>query len=407
MSQNRFTKMLQRRVMVSWREQRTRYDIEALQANIERVGLVIRVRWAIVAALSIYSILAAWAYTLEVPMSVLWANMTVPAAALMFVLAYNAFYQATYRRLGNIAILNHAQLMFDAVVVTVLVYYSGGIHSWFWAMYSLFILEAAFILPRRWHAWLMAGFCSVALGFVVWGEYFGLIPHVEMPYIDGALHLDLTFVAVRYGWQLTVLAGTATVATLVTGSLRRREEELAAASIIDEKTGLYDRGYFLRALARELLRAERDSRSLSVLFVDVDEFDRFNRLFGIERGDRLLREISYAMSLAVATTSGGGVRETNVVARFGGEEFAIILAEDGAGATPSAEEVRMTADTIRNAVAEVRVEDAGVTVSVGVARFPDDGLSVEELMDAADAALTAAARAGGNRVVTADSLDRS
>lgn len=404
MSPNRISKMLQRSLMVSWRDQRTRYDIEALQANIERVGLVIRVRWAIVAALSIYSILAAWAYMLEVPMTDLWANMSVPAAALMFVLGYNAFYQRTYRNLGNIAVLNHAQLMFDAIVVSVLVYYSGGIHSWFWAMYSLFILEAAFILPHRWHAWLVAAFCALTNGVVVWGEYFGLLNHVEMPFIENALHENLTFVAVRYGWQLTVMAGTATVATLVTGALRRREEELASSSIVDEKTGLYDRGYFLRALSREILRAERDAHSLAVVFADIDDFDRFNRQFGIERGDRLLRDIAHTMSLVVADTAPGSARETNIVSRFGGEEFAILLAEGGPGAVSSLEEARSAAEAIRSAVAQVRIDDAGVTVSMGIARFPDDGMTAEDLMDAADAALTASAEAGGNRVTAAADL---
>jgi hypothetical protein len=100
----------------------------------------------------------------------------------------------TYRRLGNIAILNHAQLLFDVIVVTVLVYYSGGVHSWFYAMYALFVLEAAFILPRVRDTWIVAGFSAIAYGVVLGGEYFGILPHVEMPFIDGDLHLSRTYV---------------------------------------------------------------------------------------------------------------------------------------------------------------------------------------------------------------------
>lgn len=403
MSPNRLTKMLARRFMVSWREQPTRYDIEALQANTERVGLVIRVRWALVVVLSLYSAIAAWAYAIETPWAELMANMRVPAVTLMFVLAYNFFYWRTYRRLGNISVLNHAQLMFDAIVVTVLVYYSGGVHSWFWAMYSLFILEAAFILPKRWHAWMMAGFCALCLAVVVWGEYFGLLPHVTMPFISEELHRNLTFVAVRYGWQLTVLGGTATVAALMTGAMRQREAELASASIVDDKTGLYDRGYFLRALNREILRAERDEQHVTVILADIDEFDRYNKLFGIDRGDRLLRRVAVAMSDAIAECSSGGIRETNVVSRFGGEEFAIILTEDCHGVAPTLEDSLGVAEAVRAAVAAVHIEDAGVTVSVGVARFPEDGMTSDQLMDVADAALTRSASAGGNRVFCAES----
>ncbi len=402
MSPNRLTKILARRFMVSWREQKTRYDIEALQANTERVGLVIRVRWALVVVLSLYSALAAWAYAIDTPWAELWANMQVPAGAFVFVLAYNLFYWRTYRRLGNISVLNHAQLMFDAIVVTVLVYYSGGVHSWFWAMYSLFILEAAFILPRRWHAWMMAAFCALCLGLVIWGEYFGLIPHVEMPFIAEELHRNLTFVAVRYGWQLTVLGGTATVAALMTGAIRKREAELASASIVDDKTGLYDRGYFLRALSRELLRAERDEHGVAVILADIDEFDRYNKMFGIDQGDRLLRKVARAMSDAVAECSAGGIRETNVVSRFGGEEFAIILAEDCKGVAPSLPDALRAAEAVRAAVAQVSVDDAGVTVSVGVARFPEDGMTSDQLLDVADAVLTRSASAGGNRVSHAE-----
>jgi hypothetical protein len=161
---SRLRKRIARALVVSWREQPTRYDIEALQANIRRVGLVIRLRWALVVVLVIYSALAGLAYTWRVPASELTARMLVPAIALGFVVLYNAFYQLNYRRLGNVALWNHLQLGLDAVVVTVLVHYSGSVHSWFWSMYPLFILEAAFILPRRRDAWFLAGWCALLLG---------------------------------------------------------------------------------------------------------------------------------------------------------------------------------------------------------------------------------------------------
>ncbi len=398
MTPNRIAKMLQRQLMVSWREQPTRYDIEALQANVRRVGLVIAVRWALVAALTVYSVLAAWAYMYEIPWSELWVNMRIPAFALVFVLVYNTFYQLTYKRLGNIAILNHAQLIFDAVVVTVLVYYSGGVHSWFWAMYPLFILEAAFILPRQADTWFIAAFCAVAAGFVIWGEYFGLLPHTDMPFMETALHQNRTFVSVRYMWQITLLAGTATVATRMMASTRAREVELAASSIVDDKTGLYDRHYFLRALNSEVVRAEHDGRPVYVLLMDINEFSKFNELVGFERGDKMLREVADAISRALEEVS---VPDTNVAARFGGEEFAVIFTEHSTKGRPSIDDAVLLAESIRRAVAEIRVADAGVTVSIGVAGFPADAATSEQLLDAADEALLAATVAGGNVVKTA------
>lgn len=387
--------------MVSWREQPTCYDIEALQANTRRVGLVIAVRWALVAALATFSVLAAWAYTFDTPWTELWANMRIPALALGFVLAYNTFYQLTYRRLGNIAILNHAQLLFDAMVVTVLVHYSGGVHSWFWAMYLLFVLEAAFILPRKRDTWFIMAFCSLALGFVIWGEYFGIIPHIDMPYVETQLQHTRTFVAVRYMWQLTVLAGTATVATHMTAVIRTREAELAASSIVDDKTGLYDRHYFLRVLGSEITRAEHDSRPLYVMLVDIDHFGRFNELVGIENGDRMLCKVANAISESVEVA---GMGDANVVARFGGEEFAVIFTEHSAEGFPAQSEAVALAESMRKAVSTLRISDAGVTISVGVAAYPDDGATRDQLLDAVDEALLAAVAADGNTVTSAADL---
>jgi diguanylate cyclase (GGDEF)-like protein len=388
-------KKLARSMMVSWRKEPTRYDIEALQANISRVWLVIRVRWILVAVLALYSVLATAVYTMETPLVDVVSNMTVPAAAMVFVLMYNTYYQLTYRHLGNIAILNHAQLFFDALVVTVLVYYSGGVHSWFWAMYSLFILEAAFILPRRWHAYWLAGVSAFMIGVVLWGEYFQWIPHRHIPYTSESLYRNLTFVTVRYMWQLAVLIGTATVSTLMTSRIRMREEELEASSIIDDKTGLYDRAYFHRMLASELLRAERDARRVSLILVDLDGFARVNTILGYARGDQLLRMIAQKLHETVYNPEGRG-SEMNVVCRYGGEEFAIIVAENdrGSDSGPTVDDAFTLAEAVRLAVECVRLDDAGVTASLGVVSFPDDGMNAEELLSMADEAL---ARASMNR----------
>ena len=394
----RFTKRLARQVMVSWRDEPTRYDIEALQANTRRVGLVIRVRWALVAALAFFSLLAGWIYALDFPWAELWPNMVVPALTLLFVLGYNSFYQLTYKRLGNIAILNHMQLLFDVLVVTVLVYYSGGVHSWFWTMYSLFILEAAFILPKRWHVWMIAGAAAIASGFVVLGGVRRLPSRtLTMPYVADPLYHDFTYVSVRYLWQLTVLSGTAIVATLMTSTIRSREAELAASSIIDEKTGLYDRHYLLRALSSELLRAQRDHRPLHVLLADIDHFSTFNKLVGIETGDDML--ISVAAALAHETeTPGASDGQTNVVGRFGGEEFGVVLVERPRGGYPSHEDAVAIAERMREAAEGLRVEQAGVTVSMGLASYPEDGQSADELLNVADERLHHAIVGGGNRV---------
>ena len=384
--------------MVSWREQPTRYDIEALQANIRRVGLVIRLRWALLVVLVTYSAFGGLAYASRMAPGELASRMLIPAVALGFVVLYNAFYQLNYKRLGNISVWNQGQLVLDAFVVTVLVYYSGGVHSWFWSMYSLFILEAAFILPKRRDAWLLTALCATLLGAMEWLDLAGIIPHVSMPFASGNLHRDAVFVAVRYGWQIAVLAGTAAVSTQLVGSQRAESATRQQLVVLDEATGLYSRAYFLRALGAEVARAQRDGRPLHALLMDIDHFGEFNRHFGIELGDHLLSCIADVITRTVGE-AGDVLVTTNLAARFGGEEFVVLLAEDAqaSGAPQHVDAVRL-AERLRSEIANCRVEGAGVTVSIGVASFPEDGGSADDLLDAADAALADAVEHGGDRV---------
>ncbi len=396
MSPSRLAKRLARKAMVTWREQPTQHDIEALQANIRRVGLVIRVRWSLVAALAAFSVIGAYAYTFSTPPSFLMSVMRVPAGALVLVLLYNTYYTITYRRLGNIAFFNHAQLLLDAAVVTVLVYYSGGIYSWFSTMYLLFILEAAFILPRRWHVWWLAAAAAALYGGVVWAEYLGVLPHVDVPFVSNELQRNATYVSVRFFWEVTAMAGTAMVATLMTAVIRRREGELRASTIHDETTGLYNRTYFHRALRSEYERARRGRSSFSVILIDVDDFGGFNRVFGIEQGDRMLRVLADEMLSVVREADPGQVWPAATLARYGGEEFAIVLPEGEKGRPTGAASVADVAESLRSTVERARVGESSVTVSVGFATFPDDGETLDDLLNAADLALSNASRSGNS-----------
>jgi len=390
--------------MISWREQPTRYDIEAVHANTRRVGLVIRIRWALLIVLVIYSLLAGLAYTVELSFTDLASRMVIPAIALMLVVAYNTFYQLNYKRLGNIALWNNLQLTLDAVVVSVLVYYSGGVSSWFWSMYSLFILEAAFILPKRRGAWLLAVTCMALLGLIEFLELLHLMPHIVIPFAAAEQYLDPVYVSVRYMWQLAVLAGTAAVATQLVGQQRSEAAVRQSLVVLDETTGLFSRAYFLRALSAEVRRALRSPRPLHVILIDIDRFGVFNQRFGIEAGDALLRLIADEITRSVSDV-GDVTVTTNLVARFGGEEFVVMLAEDDTiDGPPQAVDALRLAEQLCRRIGLITLDGAGVTVSVGVASLPTDGASADELLDAADAALAAAVEGGGDRVALASEL---
>jgi diguanylate cyclase (GGDEF)-like protein len=393
-SPGRFAKSLARRLTISWRQQPTQFDIEALAANVARVGLVVRVRWAIVAGLVLFSLVGGGVYAADGRIVDMWSHMTVPAAALAGVALYNAYYQASYRRFANIAVFNVVQLSLDILVVSVLIYYSGGVYSWFPAMYLLFVLEAALILPSQLQVYAVAGGAWAAYSAVLGLVYAGVLPHMAMPFVSNDLQTAGSYVAVRSLWELTVLAGAAGLGTALMHGLRAREDRLSADSVRDLRTGLFNRAYFRRELGLEIERARRDRRGVSVVLVDVDHFERFNEMFGTEAGNAMLVRLAEAITQAV---SGGASLEAQlvVVARYGGEEFALIVPEGSSGQMADGEAL---AERVRAAVGDARERDRSVTVSVGVAAYPAHGRTAAELIGSADAALSAAKAAGGNRV---------
>jgi diguanylate cyclase (GGDEF)-like protein len=154
----------------------------------------------------------------------------------------------------------------------------------------------------------------------------------------------------------------------------------------DDLTQLANRRKFGEMMRLELARARRNSESLALVLADVDHLKRINDCFGHPAGDMAIRHVAEALQR--------GRRETDLAARLGGEEFALLLpATDREGALRAAERVRRD-------LAESMVPEIGtVTVSLGGALFPDDGSTGEELLAAADERLYAAKAAGRNRVV--------
>ena len=155
----------------------------------------------------------------------------------------------------------------------------------------------------------------------------------------------------------------------------------------DPVTGAYSRRYFDEALARESLRADRRVSTTAVLLIDLDHFKEVNDTLGHSEGDRVLAQAAGLMQAVL--------RGESITARFGGDEFAILLP------ATEVEEAASVAERLRQAVeAEAMgVEGREITISVGVAATEHDGgLTADRLLHAADVALYRAKRAGRNRV---------
>ncbi len=175
----------------------------------------------------------------------------------------------------------------------------------------------------------------------------------------------------------------------VSGRIQRVARALEQESAHDPLTGLYSFRAFHEAAEREIHRANRYNRPFALVLVDIDDFRRVNETFGYLAGDSVI--------CSVAARIQSHVRPTDVAARYGGEEIALLLAEtDEEGALETAERIRRTVSETPLNMGEART--LRVTVSVGVALFPDDAEDLASLLQAAGEALRAAQASGKNRV---------
>ena len=180
--------------------------------------------------------------------------------------------------------------------------------------------------------------------------------------------------------------------SLALGNLRL-QESLRQQSIRDALSGLYNRRYLEESLARELSRCQRRGLPLALLMLDIDHFKAFNDVHGHDGGDALLAAFGKLMQTHC--------RHEDIACRYGGEEFTLILPEtDLATAVQRAGKIRVAVEAMQLNYLQRAI--GGVTVSIGVAMFPQHAASGEQLKRLADTALYRGKHAGRNRVEVAE-----
>lgn len=252
----------------------------------------------------------------------------------------------------------------DIMTITVAMVALHDVRNPVWAIYFLSIVGVAhFVSPREmlvYVGWTIANYFAFA------GITVALQHDVSWPYVA----------VVAVGLALMGLN-----AAIIAGGEERLRDVIRQAAITDSLTGLPNRHHFHERYSDSIEESVKATRPLAVMLIDVDHFKEINDRHGHPAGDDKLRDVAVAL--------GSAMREDDMVARYGGDEFIAIA--HGA-ARPEA--VRL-AERLRDSAAA-----CGASVSIGVAVFPEDGDSEGALIEAADVALYQAKQAGRNCVRT-------
>lgn len=332
-----------------------------------------------------------------------WFNVGFRALTALFLAAAAAYtaYLMWLARPGNIRTGWYLSYVEDAFFVSCLIYYGGGLTSEFVLLYP-FIMIGVAASRLRMADFLLTGLIG-HLSFAV-GMYFH--------YRSAEFYLTAAF------WDRCLLiTGSFLVSLVIVEAISRDKEELRrskeelertarqleasnakleALAVTDGLTGLYNHRYFQQRLREEIQRAERYESTLCLAMLDVDYFKCYNDTHGHPRGDEILVEVARLIR--------ENIRGTDVAARYGGEEFAIIFVEmDMAVAEEVAERLRRAIEAFEFPGEECQ-PGGRLTVSIGLACYPGDAATADELIKKADEALYRAKRLRRNVVVAYHSV---
>jgi diguanylate cyclase (GGDEF)-like protein len=256
--------------------------------------------------------------------------------------------------------------------ITWTIYHTGGLDSPLVNLYMLTIITSALALGRLitlLEVALIAA-CYIFLGYLT--------------------SFDRFFSMARLGDFMTQLAPMLLVAyitTMLSADIRNALSRIKLISETDELTGIYNMRAFMAIAERAHKQAVRHGHTYAVLMIDSDDLKAINDTYGHEAGNRLLK-----MNVACIQRS---LRDTDIFARYGGDEFIVLLSQTKSeGAVEAAERIRKGIETT---LLEMRDKQVPVTVSVGLAVFPTHGEELSRIMERADRALYSSKKGGRNR----------
>jgi len=484
-----------------------------VSSRAERIHLVAVVRWVLLFVLAAYGALAGSTYLFSrYGFFITKEQISLLIITLAVVVIYNLNATFNFRRLAAYRFSRHGLILLDLLTITVLIHCSGGATSWFWPVYMIVTLEAAYLLNIQRDVWMIGAAGGLIYCLLLLAENMGIVHAVKMPFVDPALHHDTLYLFLMALWVVIMNAVTAVIANALMSVIRRetqlaRESEERFLNFIDEANDLihcntpdgeilfmnsamrksvgcqYDEGEkrgFIgivseesrEAAARELrkiisgakvdafelsfrgsdgqdVRAEgnltcnfkdgvpvllwgiwrdisekkraqerlytlahndsltglpnrilfrdrlkqaiafanRQKRSVGLLFLDLDRFKVINDSLGHQIGDKLLQHVARELELSV--------REVDTVARLGGDEFTIVLSN-----LDRPDDAVLVAKKILSSLQKpfnVDGQELFAMCSIGISISPEQGEDIESLIKRADIAMYEAKSQGGDR----------
>jgi len=261
------------------------------------------------------------------------------------------------------------------VFITWVLFYTGRLASPLLNLYLLVVITSALALGRISTVVAMV----VIAGCFIWLDY----PRSHSVLFE-------TY-GVDFLGRLAPLALVAYVTTMLSADTRKAMSEIKTLSETDDLTGILNRRAFLSLSSHTVNMSQRYGRDFSIIMMDSDSLKTVNDAFGHDAGDELLK--------AMVGHAKQELRRPDLIARYGGDEFVLLLPDT------NADGARQTAERIRERIAasplEVGVKPLTITASMGVATYPDNGTSYEQVFEAADTALYASKAKGKNQVTVA------
>jgi diguanylate cyclase (GGDEF)-like protein len=354
-------------------------------AEIERRMLMwVKARWVLIVVLGLYTYFMILSKG-DNFVALVKEYFVVPSAAFIVIILFNVWCNFSYRKFSALKGIRYFQIILDILFTLVIIHYTGGSLSWGWVVLPLIITESSIILDERWETWAVAVLCSLLYGIQIILELNRFHPPIRVPFLeflledrfthDVLLWLRFNFVAIFF----------AVITSYLMGIIRKEEIKLKQRVVIDSITETYNVNHFYHVL------------------------NRFNDCLSHVEGDRLVKKIAKVLRGAVRRSDTKPSYDIDVLCRYGGDKFALILPNTSAeGSLRAAERLlNIIRDQNKTILPEFcadfpdneTLKNFKITASIGVASFPDHAQTINDLVDVVEKNVKTAKSKGKDKAV--------